>query len=384
MAKATVNIAGILAGMGSGTPCGDLAAVSLEEGDVIVSFTAPSLISIFAVNHGLTSESIEVDRLENMGSGIATDSGDIRTTAKKSRCTDSQNIGLPLRDDHRGDGIGDEIVTEADLTTITSHAERAGIAGVAGETEHISGRIEHGDKAASTDTGDVTHLESAGRAVDKIEHHEVASIGIEAIAIDKSLADIVAGKSLKRQAERISHLLLPRVALDAIIDGGIQRSHQSVISHQRRRRLSHLIRRDTGTGTADIARGIARRVDTHNEIESLRERHVRVNGQRALHGAETIVAGEAMETEMPITRDMGEHARAVATATTIAFIAEISPLTSHIDAELIHETLRVIPEIVLNGSQTVVGHVVLTYHTLDFRINHIDESCTCSVLMRGE
>lgn len=70
---------------------------SLEEGDVIVRFTAPSLISIFAVNNRLTSEGIEVDGLEDMGSGIATDSGDIRTTAKKSRRTDSQNIHV-LRD----------------------------------------------------------------------------------------------------------------------------------------------------------------------------------------------------------------------------------------------------------------------------------------------
>lgn len=370
-AQGTEDITGILAAMNSGAPGGHLASMGIQASDVFLSFTATGGVVILTVDDSLTSESIEVGRLENMGGGIASDSRDICTAASGRSGTNSQGIGLPLRDNHRGSSIGDGVMPEAKLTGSTGHTKRAVIARIAGEAEHIGSIIQHGDQAASTKTGHMAHLESLGFTLEEIVSYQVTGIGIEAIVItiNKSLADIRTGQRRERQAQGIRHLLLPIGASLTIENGGLVCGKEPIIQHKRGRRLSHTSgqRGTRARLTLSLERSKARSVELHEIIESIGERHTRVDGHRTLHRAEAILASKAMETEQARAREMGEHPRAIATTPAVAFIAEVSPLGSGLDTESGHQAVGVIPETGLHHSQAVIAQVILADEALNCR-----------------
>lgn len=213
-----------------------------------------------------------------------------------SRGTDSEDIGLPFRDDDRGDIRRDEITPEADGATRTGHAKCAG-AVVAGVAKDVFVGIKHVYEPAIADTRDVTHLEGVGYFVDKVVGYEVACIGRTATIRNKGLADIRAGECIERQAECIRYSLLPGGALHAVADGFRVGSDEPVIlfqgtGHER-------VKATAGHGQHAVVHGVVlRQVELIEEFNRGAELHIRVLTHDRFNRAKAVITDETVKAQL--------------------------------------------------------------------------------------
>lgn len=352
--EVAVGIASVLAAIGGGAPGGDRTAAGFEERDILLRLAAPGDIVIFAVNDALTGEDIEVDGLEDMACRVTSNRRQIRFAKSGSRGTDSEDIGLPFRDDDRGDIRRDEIMTEADGATLPGHAKCAGAAFVEGVAKDVFVAIEHVDEPAIADTRDVTHLEGMGYFVDQVVSYEVTGIGRTATIRDKRLADIRTGERIERQAECIRYSLLPGGALHSVADGFRVGSDEPVVLLQRTG--LERVKATAGHGQLAVVHGVVlRQVELIEEFDRGAELHIRVLTHDRLNRAKAVITDETVKAQLAFFVVVRVHARTFGAGAAGAFIAAERAVLSGLNSQVRQQPNGLILEASLNKLKLVVN-----------------------------